>query len=60
MTDEQRMQWIIDSLEWDGNGYWFPEMVIKQMKFGERNCPPPTLEELREFIDFFIRCKDEQ
>ena len=51
MKDKDRLQWILDSLDWYGTAYWFPEIVVKHSACGEDHCPPPTLKEFRAFID---------
>jgi len=52
MTDKDRLQWLVDNLEWDGHSaYWLPELSVKDSKDGPDVCPPPTLKEFRAFID---------
>ncbi len=51
MTVKARLQWILDSLDWDGTAYWFPEIAVKHRAWEEDHCPPPTLKEFRALID---------
>ncbi len=55
MTDKDRLQWILDSLDWDGAAYWFPEITIKHRAWGETYCAPPTLDEFRKTLDRMIK-----
>lgn len=47
ISDAQLIRWLRDHLEWDGHGYWLPEICIREIAFGEVDCPEPTLKEFR-------------
>lgn len=51
MKDKDRLQWILDNLDWGGTAYWFPEIAVKHRAWDEDHCTPPTLKEFRVFID---------
>lgn len=53
-TDTERLQWILEKLEWDGDQYWFPEIKVKERAWGEDICKSPTIKEFRKFIDGLI------
>lgn len=47
--DSQRLEKLTSKLDWDGYGYWFPDRCVKFEQVD--HVPPPTLDELRAFID---------
>jgi hypothetical protein len=47
MTAAQLLRWLRDNLEWDGHGYWLPEICIRERTFGQDFCPEPTMIEFR-------------
>lgn len=53
MTDAQILRWLRDNLQWDGYGYWLPEICIKELD-GE-SCPEPTMKEFRANLSKIIQ-----
>jgi len=53
ITDAQILRWIRDNLDWDGHGYWFPELCVKELS-GE-SCPEPTMKEFRASLSKIIQ-----
>lgn len=47
MTDGQLLKELRDRLEWDGQGYWLPEICIKELERGDDECPEPSMSEFR-------------
>ena len=50
LTDTQLLKWLRDRLEWDGRGYWLPELCIVEMQDGEDECPEPTMQDFRQAL----------
>ena len=48
-TDAERLEYLHSNLDWDGYGYWLPEICVKE-KDGSFT-DEPTLEEFRQFLD---------
>ena len=44
-TDKELLKALHDRLDWDGNGYWLPNICIKEKQFESDLCPLPTFEE---------------
>lgn len=49
-TDKERLEALIEHLEWDGYGYWLPEWCVKVCEF-ETYTEEPSPKEFREFLD---------
>ena len=47
MTDKQLLRWLRDNLEWDGHGYWLPEICVKESYYKDEFCAEPTMKEFR-------------
>lgn len=47
-TDTAILEWLQRNLEWDGYGYFLPEICIREREWGQEFCPQPTLDELRQ------------
>ena len=50
MTDAQILKWLCAHLEWDGRGYWLPEICIVEAQSGDEDCPEPTIQEFRQAL----------
>jgi len=50
LTDAQLLRWLRDKLDWDGYGYWLPEICIKETGLGNDKCPEPTMAEFRSAL----------
>lgn len=50
ITDAHLLRWLRDHLEWDGHGYWLPEICIVEMRAGDDECPEPTMHEFRQAL----------
>jgi hypothetical protein len=58
MTDTQILEWLCDNLEFDGYGYWLPEICVKSMDFDELCLvSPPTITEFRTLLIEWIHMK---
>lgn len=55
LSDEQLLQWLKDNLEWDGQRYWLPELVVREREYGQEFCPEPTLDEFRALLSQHIQ-----
>ncbi len=53
MTDADRLRTIYARLQWDGYGYWLPDMCVKVSgSFEEGDEPiPPTFDEFCKVLD---------
>jgi hypothetical protein len=49
-TEEPILQWLADNLNWDGHGYWLPDMCVREREWGQDYCPPPSKEDVRRAI----------
>lgn len=45
LSDAQLLRWLRDHLEWDGHGYWLPEICIREREWGQEFSPEPTMNE---------------
>ena len=55
LTDTQLLEWLRSRLEWDGHGYWLPEVCVCEMQSGDRDCPEPTMQEFRKALRDRVR-----
>ena len=55
LTDTQLLEWLRSRLEWDGRGYWLPEVCVREMRLGESEFPEPTLQEFRKALREHVR-----
>lgn len=55
LTDTQLLKWLRENLEWDGHGYWLPEICIVEMQHGDDECPEPTMQEFRHELREHVR-----
>jgi hypothetical protein len=47
LSDAALLRWLCENMEWDGHGYWLPEICIRERGWGQEFCPTPTLDEFR-------------
>jgi hypothetical protein len=47
VSDAEIIKWLYDNLEYDGWGYWFPEVCVKEVCFQDDG---PSLEEYRKYM----------
>lgn len=50
LSDAKLIRWLRDNLEWDGYGYWLPEVCVRKLQHGENECYEPTMQEFRTFL----------
>ena len=50
LSDAQLLRWLRDHMEWDGQGYWLPEICIRERGWGQDFCPQPTMDEFRDVL----------
>jgi hypothetical protein len=50
MTDTQLIEWMHSNMDWDGEGYWLPDVCIRERAWGEENCKRPTSQEFRAVL----------
>lgn len=50
MTDAQILRWLRDHMEWDGHGFWLPEICIREAEWRQQFCPEPTMSEFRSAL----------
>ena len=55
LTDTQLLHWLRDKLEWDGRGYWLPEICIVEIQDGDEECLEPTMQEFRHALRAWVR-----
>ena len=55
LTDAQLLRWLRDHMDWDGNGYWLPELCIRERGWGQDYCPQPTMDEFRAALSERVR-----
>ena len=55
LSDTQLLGWLRDNLEWDGHGYWLPEICLRERTFGHDFCPELTMLEFREILSERVR-----
>lgn len=48
--DAKLIEWLAKNLEWDGHGYWLPEICIRERQLGEDFVPEPSANELRAML----------
>lgn len=58
--DAERLSNLRCILDWDGNGYWLPDICIKERDWGQEFCQEPTIEEMRSAIDAALSKSKEQ
>jgi len=50
LSDAALLRWLCEHMDWDGHGYWLPEICIRESEWGQDFCPQPTLDEFREVL----------
>lgn len=50
LTDAQLLRWLRDHMDWDGHGYWLPEICLREREPGQDYCPEPTMHEFRALL----------
>lgn len=55
--DAERFRALIPLLDWDGHGYWLPELCIKERNMWQDALPEPTLKEFRRAFDQFKKTR---
>lgn len=51
ITDKRIVQILLENLDWDGHGYWLPDLCIKEAEDGSTFTKEPTKQ---EFIDALV------
>ena len=56
LSDAKLLRWLRDNMDWDGHGYWLPEICIREPDFGQDCiCPEPTMKEFRAVLIARVR-----
>lgn len=55
LSDETLLRWLHAHMDWDGNGYWLPDVCIREPSHGQESCDRPTIDEFRAVLSEHIR-----
>jgi hypothetical protein len=47
LSDSKLLRWLRDNMNWDGHGYWLPEICLREGDLRNDFCPEPTMDEFR-------------
>lgn len=57
LTDTEILRWLCDNFEWDGYGYWLPEVCVREQENFGSEPDEPTMAEFRIIMTNIIQSR---